>query len=126
MNNITITGNLTKDPMTSRTPSDKLVATGTIAVNRQFGKEADFFDFDVWENQAEYLSKYARKGDRVELVGSMENHKYQRKDGTTSSKWVVKVIFVNVISSKGTASQEEVEETFDSLNIDELDDDMPF
>lgn len=127
MNTITLTGNLTKDPILERTTSGKAIAKGTIAVNRNFGKETDFFDFDVWEQQAEYLSKYGHKGDKVEIVGSMENTKYKNKNGDNVSKWAVRVMFITVYNPmKNNDSKVAVAESKEEIDFDDIADDIPF
>ena len=120
MNNISLSGNLTKEPITARTQSDRLVASGTIAVNRPHSKETDFFDFDLWEQQAEYFSKFAHKGDRIEISGYIINDKYTRKDGTAINKLVVKASTITVFAK----SPKNESENFDDL--DEAQDDLPF
>ena len=104
MNNITISGNLTREPTVSRTTTEKMVASGTVAVPRTFKTNAendtDFFDFDVWESQAEYLTRYGHKGDRVEIAGSMECQKYTKKDGTIAKNWKIRVTNISVFSKQ--------------------------
>ena len=126
MNTIAITGNLTKDPILERTQSGKAICKGTLAVNRAFGKETDFFDFDTWEQQAEYLSKYGRKGDKVEIVGSMENTKYKNKNGDSVNKWYVRVAFITVYNqAKIGDTKAEAAESVET-DFDDIDDDIPF
>ena len=104
MNNITISGFLTRDPVVSRTTTEKMVASGTVAVARTFKTNAecdtDFFDFEVWENQAEYLVRYGHKGVRVEIVGSMECQKFTKKDGTIAKNWKIRVSYISVFSKQ--------------------------
>ncbi len=124
MNNITLTGNLTKDPIIERTSNEKIVAKGTIAVNRPYNKDlVDYFDFDIWESQAEYYSKYAHKGDKVEIVGIMENQRYESKDGTLVSKWRVKVNSIAIFAKAQVNDQKAKSKVAED---DDLHEDMPF
>ena len=126
MNKIILTGNLTKDPMAKTTTNEKTVVSGSIAVKKAFKDGADFFDFEVWENQADYLVRYGHKGDRVELVGSMESYEYSKKDGTTAKGWRVRISEISVISAKSDEPKatSESPKTFDA--VEETNDDLPF
>ena len=120
MNQITITGNLVKDPRLDKA-NDKPVGKGSLAVARPYNRElVDFFDFDIWGNSADYFVKYAKKGDRLEIVGFMESHKYENKNGEKVIKWVVRVDSFQLLPRTKVDKKEKMEE------IEELDDDMPF
>lgn len=123
MNNITLCGNLTKDPIVKRTTSEKMVTSGTLAVSRSYKIDGevptDYFDFDVWEQQAEYLSRF-HKGDRVEIVGSMENQKFVKKDGSVANNWKVRVLSISAFATKSDAK------TNRKVDDDETNDDLPF
>ena len=85
MNIVIVTGNLTKDLNTKKSANGNTIANGTIAVNRNFknseGKyETDFINFSCFGATAEFLAKFTRKGDRVELVGSWNTRKYTDKE----------------------------------------------
>jgi len=85
MNKVILTGNLTKDIEARQTANGKNVVSSTIAVNREY-KEADgsyatdFINFVAWGVQADYLANYAKKGDRLEIVGRWQVRSYE-KDG---------------------------------------------
>lgn len=87
MNKVILTGNLCQDIELKQTQGGKSVVTNCIAVQREYknasGKyESDFINLVIWDKQAEYLSRYASNGDRVELVGRWTVRKYQANDGT--------------------------------------------
>jgi single-strand DNA-binding protein len=87
MNKVILTGNICQDIELKQTTAGKSVVTNCIAVSRDFKNangeyESDFINIVVWDKQAEYLSKYASKGDRVELCGKWTVRKYQANDGT--------------------------------------------
>ena len=88
MNKVILSGNLCQDIELKQTTSGKSVVTNCIAVRRDYKSangeyESDFINLVVWGAQAEYLSKYASKGDRVELCGRWTVRKYTANDGTT-------------------------------------------
>lgn len=122
MNTIIITGNLTKDPTTKKTNSDKLVVSSTLAVNRPYTKDqSDFFDFEVWGTQADYVARYGHKGDRAEIIGSMESFEYEKKDGGKVFGWKVKVSNINIYASKGEKKSDKPNES-----AEDMPDDLPF
>jgi single-strand DNA-binding protein len=88
MNKVILSGNLCQDVELKQTQSGKAVVTNCIAVQREYKSpngqyESDFINIVVWDKAAEYLSKYAGKGDRVELVGRWMVRKYTANDGST-------------------------------------------
>lgn len=86
MNLVAVAGRLAKDIELRKTQSDLSVVSFAIAVDRiQNGqKVADFIDCVAWRQSAEYLAKYAKKGDLVLVEGSLQTRKYQRNDGTNA------------------------------------------
>lgn len=86
MNSVSLSGRLAKEIELRKTQSDLSVVSFAIAVDRlQNGqKVADFIDCVAWRQSAEYLAKYAKKGDIVLVEGSLQVRKYQRNDGTTA------------------------------------------
>ena len=84
MNKIILSGNLCKD-IEVKYYNDRKNIKNTIAVRRDFKNkngeyDTDFFTFTVWGNQAEYIDKFAAKGDKVLICGKMLNNNYE-KDG---------------------------------------------
>ena len=87
LNHITIMGRLTRDPELRRTGSGIAVASFSVAVDRDFGrnengeKETDFIDCVAWRNTAEFVSKYASKGRMVVVSGRLQIRSWTDKDG---------------------------------------------
>lgn len=83
INNVVLTGRLTKDVELKYYNGEKSVCYFTIAVNRNYKNangeyDADFINCKAYRNTAEYLAKYCNKGDLVGVVGSIE---ITEKDG---------------------------------------------
>ena len=76
MNNVSLVGRLTKNVDLRKTNSGKDVASCTIAVQRD-KETADFIPFVVWESNATYLAKYAEKGTRIAITGSLQSREYE-------------------------------------------------
>lgn len=88
MNKVILSGNLCQEIELKQTQNGKSVVTNCIAVQREYKNErgeydSDFINLVIWGAPADYLSKYAHKGDRVELVGRWQVRKYTANDGTT-------------------------------------------
>lgn len=87
MNQVNLTGRLTKDVEVRYTQSGKAVGSGTIAVTRRFknadgNTDGDFIQYVVWGKSAEILSQYTSKGTLVALTGSWQTRSYEKDDGT--------------------------------------------
>ena len=87
MNKVILVGNLTRDPELSETPSGVAVCRFAIAVTRDYAnsdgnRETDFFNITVWRGRAENCGKYLKKGNKVAVVGSLQNRSYEDKDGS--------------------------------------------
>lgn len=121
MNQLIISGRLTKDPELRMTESRKKVVSGTLAVPRN-KETTDFIDFVAWETNAERLEKYTCKGCRLILTGEVQTRTYEKAD----KKIKVTEMFVNkveIIDFKGK-DEKQVELPTIEYEIDE--DSLPF
>lgn len=79
MNIVILNGNLCADWDVRTTISGKMVISNTIAVKD--GKEkSQFIKIKAWENTADLLTKYVKKGDKFTLQGKFKTDVYE-KDG---------------------------------------------
>lgn len=87
LNHIVLMGRLTRDPELRRTSSGVAVASFSVAVDRDFGrneggeKETDFIDIVAWRNTAEFVSKYFTKGRMAVVSGRLQIRNWNDKDG---------------------------------------------
>ncbi len=103
VNNITILGNITRDPELRFTPSGTAVANFGLAVNRnvqnknsgEWETQVDFFNVTAWYKLAENCAESLSKGDRVLVSGRLSQDSWESKDGQKRS--TVKII-ANVIA----------------------------
>ena len=98
-NRVILLGRLTKDPAIRYTPSQKVVASFTLAVDRPFlnqqgQREADFIPVVVWGKAAELVGNSCGKGHRLLVEGRLQIRNFDAKDGT--KHWVTEVIASNV------------------------------
>ena len=71
---ITIIGNLGRDPVNKQSQSGKQYATVSLAASRSLGqgqKETTWFSITAWERLGQYLVKYAQKGSMVMVTGRL-------------------------------------------------------
>ena len=109
MNKVILVGNLTRDPELSETPSGVAVCRFAIAVTRDYAnsdgnRETDFFNITVWRGRAENCGKYLKKGNKVAVVGSLQNRSYEDKDG---NKRQVTDIIANEVEFLSVRNQSE-------------------
>ena len=86
MNHVALIGRLTKDPELKYTTSGAAVASGTIAVNRDFTnangeRESDFINFVIWRKAAENIVNMTAKGSQVGLEASWQTRSYENQQG---------------------------------------------
>ena len=106
MNKVILVGNLTRDPELSETPSGVAVCRFSIAVSRDYAnadgnRETDFFNITVWRGRAENCGKYLKKGNKVAVVGSLQNRSYEDKDGIKRNVTDVVANEVEFLTPKG-------------------------
>ena len=140
INRVVIVGRITKDPELRSTTSGKKVTSVTVAVdnltkNADGSKSTSFIPVTAWNNSAEFLTKYAKKGSLVGVEGRITQRSYKRNDGTNVS--VVEVIADNItlLESKGARENnvnngfepdQESDVVADLESTDLADDDLPF
>ena len=142
INRVVLVGRLTRDPELKRTNSGTSICSFTVAVdNRQ--KNADgtrgtsFIPCTVFQQTADNMTKFLRKGSLVGIEGRLSQRSFTRQDGTKGSAIEVICDSVQFLEPKSANGTEETV-TFESdipagnsseKNLDTLDlpdDDLPF
>lgn len=110
INRITLIGRLVRDPDLRRTNDGTMVASFTIAVNRNYTakdgqQQADFINCVVWRKTAETLEKYCRKGNLIGLDGRLQTRTYENAQG--QRVFVTEVVCDNIqfLESKSNNNQ---------------------
>ena len=109
LNHITIMGRLTRDPELRRTGSGIAVASFTLAVDRDFGKnengerETDFIDCVAWRQTGEFVSKYFTKGRMAVVSGRLQIRSWTDKDG--NKRRTAEVVADNVYFGESKRSE---------------------
>ncbi len=92
--NISIVGNLVRDPEQMSFPSGKVKTTVTVAVNvhgklSRGGDAADFYKVETWGKLAELAGKYLAKGNQVAVSGRLIFDRWIDKEGRSRMTPVV-------------------------------------
>jgi len=114
MNKVILIGNLTRDPELTETPSGIAVCKFAIAVSRDFTnadgeRETDFFNITVWRGRAETCGEYLKKGNKVAIVGSLQNRSYEDKDGNKRNVTDVIASEVEFLTPKAASEESDAE-----------------
>lgn len=85
INSVVLTGRLTKELDLRYTSNGTAVATGTLAVKRNFKNadgdyEADYPRIQIWRKAAENLANFTKKGSLIGIQGRIQTGSYE-KDG---------------------------------------------
>lgn len=105
MNSVNITGRLAANPEIKSTQSGKSVCSFRLAVNRPRVKDkTDWIPCTVWNQSAEYLGKYAHKGNRIGVSGVITSREYEDKDGNKRSVLEVLCEAVEILESRSASS----------------------
>ncbi len=127
MNKIFLIGNLTRDPELSETANGIKHCRFSIAVNRNYSgadgeRKTDYFNCTAWRGLGETVARYAKKGNKVAVSGSVELRNYEDNDGVKRTGVDVVVHDVEFLTPKSSASDSEKP----TLQASEEDGDIPF
>ena len=85
MNKVILSGRIATDIELKTTANDVSVCSFKLAVQRRFKNaegnyDADFISCVAWRSIADFISKYFKKGDPIELTGNIQTRNHE-KDG---------------------------------------------
>ena len=131
MNKTQFTGRITANPELKQTPSGVAVCSFTLAVKRPRVKDkTDFINFVAWRNQAEFVCRYFKKGDAMEVSGSLIPQKYKDQSGKTRVVYEIECDDVSFCLTNGKSDETEqpqftpqAEPQFEEIKDDS---DLPF
>lgn len=86
MNKVFLIGNLTRDPELTETANGVSICRFSLAVTRNYAgsdgeRKTDFFNCVAWRGLGETVARYAHKGNKIAVSGSIELRNYEDKDG---------------------------------------------
>jgi single-strand DNA-binding protein len=135
-------GRLGKELELKKTNNQISVTSFTIACERNYTQgsdhkaESDWIDCQAWKNTADYLTKYAHKGDRLAIEGHLQKRSYKDQDGR--NVYITEVIVEKAIicNSKQNSDKKTEESEFkqgedpelysNDNSLDISSDDLPF
>jgi single-strand DNA-binding protein len=141
MNKSIIIGRMTKDAEIYTTSGGIRLTRFSIAVTRDYAdsngdKQTDFFNCTAWRGLAEAIVKYVRKGDRIAIVGELQNRSYEDKAGAKRTVTEILVQEAEFLGNKQVSEDKPGEAAYkpqkEGVSLDTLkpisvaDDDLPF
>ena len=117
MNQVILTGNLTKD-VTLKTTNNGKIATFTLAHNK--GEKANYFDCITFDKRAELVDMYCKKGSKLLIRGELTQDVWQAQDGSNRSAIRILVNEVEFLSKKEATDPEEPAEPVEEEQTGEL------
>lgn len=100
MNKAILIGRLTNDVEIKTIPnSDTTIVTNKLAIYRD-KENTDFIPFVAFNQCAETINSYVKKGDRLGIEGQLQSRKYTTKEGQKRTVIEVFVNRVELIESK--------------------------
>ena len=110
MNKVFLIGNLTRDPELTETSGGVSICRFAIAVNRTYSgsdgeRKTDFFNITAWRGLGETVARYAHKGNKVAVVGSIELRNYEDNQGVKRTAVDIVAQDVEFLSPRGQGGE---------------------
>lgn len=108
INTVVLTGRPVKEIELKTLSTGTKVAGFTLAVNRSF-KDAngdyptDFISIQTFEKTAEFVAKYAKKGELIGIEGRLQQRVYENKEGV--NVYIIEVVAnqITLLTPKGSS-----------------------
>lgn len=104
---ITLVGNVGRDPELRYTPQGTAVCDVSVAVSRSFkgadgqrNEETTWFRVTCWNKLAETVANYVKKGKQILVTGEVSARAYTAKDGTPAVSLEVRADTVRFLGSR--------------------------
>lgn len=144
LNTVILMGRLTADPELRTTTSNLSVLSFSVAVDRSYQsqgqeRQTDFINCVAWRQNADFISRYFRKGQMIAIEGSIQTRSYEDKNGNKRTAFEV---IVNRASFCGSKSETGAADRYptpaaqpasfqnntadDFAGVDAVEDDLPF
>ena len=111
-NKVILIGNMTADPELKQTAAGLSVCSFSIAVNRRFTKSAeqgqqnvDFINIVTWRQQAEFVSRYFKKGNPILICGQLQTRNWTDNQGQKRYATEVVADEVSFVASAAQTAQ---------------------
>ena len=97
-NSVRLRGRLGKD-IEIKMAGDHKLAQISMAVQKN-KDESEWFYVNVWDQKADYLDRYAKKGTMVEIEGRLAMNSYTDKDGKNHNQMQINADEVAILSDR--------------------------
>ena len=111
LNQVTLMGNLTRDPELRQTPTGQNVCSFSLALNRSYKDSSgewqeatDYIDIVAWGPLAERVAQYLTKGRRCLVQGRLQSRSWEQ-EGQKRSKVEVLANDVTFLDSRGAGGE---------------------
>jgi single-strand DNA-binding protein len=109
MNKVFLIGNLTRDPELTETSGGVSICRFSIAVNRNYSgsdgeRKTDYFNITAWRGLGENVARYAKKGNKVAVNGSIELRNYEDNQGVKRTAVDIIAQDVEFLTPRASAS----------------------
>lgn len=88
--------------------------------------KTDFINFVAWRGNAEFVCRYFKKGDAMEVSGALQSRKYEDSNGKKCVAFEVECEDVSFCLTNGQAEAADATEQTEPQFEDVKDDDVPF
>jgi len=112
LNQVTLMGNLTRDPELWQTPTGQNVTSFSLALNRaykspngEWQEATDYIDCVCWGPLAERVAQYLSKGRRALVQGRLQSRSWEQ-DGAKRNKVEVLAFDVTFLDSRGAGGDD--------------------
>ena len=109
-NKVVLMGNMTADPELKQTASGISVCSFSIAVQRRFAnrqdatqQNVDFISVVTWRQQAEFVSRYFKKGSNILVCGQLQTRTWTDNQG--QKRYATEVVADEVTFGSSTGTQ---------------------
>lgn len=138
-NKVILIGNMTADPELKQTQGGLSVCSFSIAVNRRFKgengqQECDFITIVAWRQQAEFVTRYFKKGQPILVCGQLQTRTWTDNQGNKRYATEVVADEVSFVGNKESNTESKPQPymptayTSNNHNFEEIpnDGDLPF
>lgn len=137
LNQVMCVGRLCKDLELKYTPSGLAVCENTLALNKKQKDKQDktiFIKIVCFGKGAEILNQYAKKGDRIGVVGEIDFKDWQDNQGKRHTQNFISVEKIELLESKPQVPQAQKQyqtptpqaQKAQNVSLINLDDEIPF
>lgn len=132
LNQVIVSGRLTRDPEVRYTNSKQAVSDFTVACNRiwknEKGKQEEtiFVDVVVWGKQAENMGNLLSKGKYVMVTGRLKQESWQAQDGSKRSKITVNAEKVDLPPKETYSQSSNSQPVEEEVDFDAAPEEAPF